>query len=81
MVAGSSKTTPQQALAQTMAAMHAKVQEITGVAVPKYYNPSAINPIKYAEQLKKRKLLWSKSKEVDKDKEVWSGWSFFKMSV
>ncbi|ESO10595.1 hypothetical protein HELRODRAFT_167096 [Helobdella robusta] len=65
MVAGGSKATAQQALSQTMAAMHAKVQEITGVAVPKYYNPSAVNPLKYAEQLKKRKMLWSKGKEAD----------------
>ena len=39
-----------------------KVKEITGVEVPKYYNPSAINPLKYAEQIKKRQMLWSKPK-------------------
>jgi len=33
---------------------------LTGVAVPKYYNPAAVNPLKFAEQVKKRKLLWSK---------------------
>lgn len=55
------RVTPQQALAQTMAAMHQKAQELTGVAVPSYYNPAAVNPLKYAEQLKKRKLLWSKA--------------------
>ena len=33
---------------------------MTGVAVPKYYNPAAVNPLKFAEQVKKRKLLWSK---------------------
>ncbi|KAK2156727.1 hypothetical protein LSH36_206g00017 [Paralvinella palmiformis] len=37
-----------------------KAQELTGVAVPKYYNPAAVNPLKFAEQVKKRKLLWSK---------------------
>ena len=37
-----------------------KVKEITGVEVPKYYNPSAINPLRYAEQIKKRQMLWSK---------------------
>lgn len=36
---------------------------MTGVEVPKYYNPAAVNPLKYAEQIKKRKLLWSKAKE------------------
>eukprot|EP00096_Caligus_rogercresseyi_P009425 TRINITY_DN3201_c0_g1_i1.p1 TRINITY_DN3201_c0_g1~~TRINITY_DN3201_c0_g1_i1.p1 ORF type:complete len:356 (+),score=132.30 TRINITY_DN3201_c0_g1_i1:100-1167(+) len=29
-------------------------------SLPKYYNPSAINSSRYAEQIKKRKLLWSK---------------------
>lgn len=63
------KVTPQQALMQTMAAMHAKAQELTGVAVPSYYNPAAVNPLKYAEQIKKRKLLWSKAKEGEKEKD------------
>lgn len=58
------KVTPQQALLQTMAAMHQKAQELTGVAVPKYYNPAAVNPLKYAEQVQKRKLLWAKNKEA-----------------
>lgn len=55
--------TPQQALLQTMAAMHAKAQELTGVEIPKFYNPAAINPLKFAEQQQKRKLLWSKAGE------------------
>lgn len=38
----------------------AKVKELTGVDLPKYYNPAAINPLRYAEQIKKRKMLWSK---------------------
>lgn len=63
-----SSVTPQMALLQTMAVMHQKAQEITGVAVPKYYNPAAVNPLKYAEQVQKRKLLWSK-KGDDKEKE------------
>lgn len=33
---------------------------MTGVEVPKYYNPAAINPLRYAEQIKKRQMLWSK---------------------
>lgn len=36
---------------------------MTGVEVPKYYNPAAVNPLKYAEQVQKRKLLWSKNKD------------------
>jgi len=63
-LAGGMNVTPQQALLQTMAAMHQKAQELTGVAVPKYYNPAAVNPLKYAEQIKKRKLLWGKKEET-----------------
>ena len=40
-----------------------QAQELTGIALPKYYNPGAVNPLKYAEQIQKRKLLWSKAKE------------------
>ena len=43
-----------------MEAQMAKVKEMTGVEVPKYYNPSAINPLKYADQIKKRQMLWGK---------------------
>jgi len=46
-----------------------KVKEITGVEVPKYYNPSAINPLKYAEQIKKRQMLWSKPKPASTERE------------
>lgn len=49
-----STVTPQVALLQTMAAMHKKAQEMTGIAVPKYYNPAAVNPLKYAEQVQKK---------------------------
>lgn len=42
-----------------------KVKEITGVELPKYYNPTAINPLKYAEQIKKRQMLWSKKPTSD----------------
>jgi len=49
-----------------------QAQQLTGVAVPSYYNPAAVNPLKYAEQLKKRKMLWSKAgkETADKEKEV-----------
>lgn len=78
MMAAGDKVTPQQALLQTMAAMHQKAQELTGVAVPKYYNPAAVNPLKYAEQMQKRKLLWSKAKTDNKEEGVatWGGTSF-----
>jgi hypothetical protein len=48
-----------------------QAQELTGVEVPKYYNPAAVNPLKYAEQVQKRKLLWSKkTDENQKEKNV-----------
>ncbi len=37
-----------------------KIKETTGVEIPKYYNPTAINPLKFAEQIKKRQMLWKK---------------------
>ena len=58
--------TPQMAVQQAMAAMNARAQQLTGVTLPKYYNPAAVNPLKYAEQMQKRKLLWQSApkKEV-----------------
>ncbi|XP_074640247.1 uncharacterized protein LOC141898304 [Tubulanus polymorphus] len=71
------QATPQLAFLHTMAAMHQKAQELTGVSVPKYYNPAAVNPLKYAEQIQKRKLLWSKAKEKkEENKDQWSGTVF-----
>ncbi len=35
-------------------------QQQTGVALPAFYNPQAINPMRIAQQMQKRKLLWSK---------------------
>ncbi|GAB6024024.1 arginine serine-rich coiled-coil 2 [Chamberlinius hualienensis] len=58
-------TTPQMAIQQAMAAMNAKAQQMTGVSLPKYYNPAAVNPLKYAEQMQKRKLLWQNKEKVE----------------
>uniref|UniRef100_T1JJR2 Small acidic protein-like domain-containing protein n=1 Tax=Strigamia maritima TaxID=126957 RepID=T1JJR2_STRMM len=58
--------TPQLAVQQAMAAVNAKAQQLTGISLPKYYNPAAVNPMKYAEQMQKRKLLWN----CNKDKQV-----------
>merc|ERR1719228_335962 len=52
---------------ETLATQMEKVKEITGVEVPKYYNPAAINPLRYAEQIKKRQMLWKKPTNDDKD--------------
>lgn len=40
-----------------------KIKNSTGIELPKYYNPAAMNPARYAEQIQKRRLLWQK-KEV-----------------
>jgi hypothetical protein len=39
------------------------IEELTGISVPKMYNTGAINPLQYAQQQRKRKLLWSKSND------------------
>ena len=31
-----------------------------GVDMPKYFKPGAVNPLSYAEQVQKRKMMWSK---------------------
>ena len=49
---------------QTYESQLEKVKELTGVEVPKYYNPHTINPLKYAEQIKKRQMLWSKKEDA-----------------
>lgn len=35
------------------------------IQLPSYYNPSVINPNKYAEQVQKRKLIWGAKKAED----------------
>ncbi|TRY62692.1 hypothetical protein TCAL_13086 [Tigriopus californicus] len=59
----------QNAQAQAQAQV-ARVKEITGVDLPKYYNPSAINPLKYAEQIKKRQMLWGNKKASSESNSV-----------
>lgn len=41
-------------------ALKAKAFADTGIEVPSYYNPLAVNPISYAQQAAKRKKLWAK---------------------
>nr|CAG4649870.1 EOG090X0LFN [Scapholeberis mucronata]SVE94029.1 EOG090X0LFN [Scapholeberis mucronata] len=43
----------------------AVAQQATGVTLPSFYNPAAVNPMKYAEQIQKRKLLWSNKEKVE----------------
>ena len=63
LLASGTQVTPQIAMAAQMAALQAKTLAETGIAVPSFYNPSAVNPMKFAEQEKKRKMLWQGKKE------------------
>ncbi|XP_040051441.1 arginine/serine-rich coiled-coil protein 2 isoform X1 [Gasterosteus aculeatus] len=84
LLASGTQVTPQIAMAAQMAALQAKTLAETGIAVPSFYNPSAVNPMKFAEQEKKRKMLWQGKKEGDacifKDKsqtaELWEKLNF-----
>ncbi|CAG0884708.1 unnamed protein product [Darwinula stevensoni] len=55
-----------------------RVKAMTGIELPKYYNPLAMNPLKYAEQEKKKKLLWGKKEtgEASTSVKVWKNMSF-----
>lgn len=44
--------TAQMLLQQTLAQQVEKVKNATGIELPKYYNPAAMNPLKYANQVK-----------------------------
>lgn len=48
---------------------------VDSVPLPSYYNPGAVNPVRYADQVQKRKLLWShkstESKEVSSNISKW----------
>jgi arginine/serine-rich coiled-coil protein 2 len=47
------------------------------IELPSYYNPNVINVNRFAEQQKKRKLLWSgKKDEPIKDTAKWGGTQF-----
>lgn len=34
----------------------------SGLSIPSYYNPAGVNPLKYAQQMQKRKLIWGNKK-------------------
>lgn len=56
---------PQSLLQQSLKEQVEKVKSATGIELPSYYNPAAVNPTKYAEQIQKRRLLWG-----NKDKQL-----------
>ncbi|CAO2605299.1 Arginine/serine-rich coiled-coil protein 2, partial [Lemmus lemmus] len=78
LLASGTQVTPQIAMAAQMAALQAKALAETRIAVPSYYNPAAVNPMKFAEQEKKRKMLWQGKKEGDKSQsaEIWEKLNF-----
>nr|SVE80536.1 EOG090X0LFN [Daphnia magna]SVE81104.1 EOG090X0LFN [Daphnia magna] len=49
----------QAAAQQVLQSRVAEAQQVTGVTLPSFYNPAAVNPMKYAQQIQKRKLLWA----------------------
>ncbi|XP_037113887.1 arginine/serine-rich coiled-coil protein 2 isoform X1 [Syngnathus acus] len=78
LLASGTQVTPQIAMAAQMAALQARALAETGVAVPSYYNPSAVNPCKFADKEKKRKKLWQGKKDGDKSQtaELWENLNF-----
>ncbi|XP_063225603.1 arginine/serine-rich coiled-coil protein 2 isoform X2 [Bacillus rossius redtenbacheri] len=60
--------TPQQLLQQTFEQQKQQVESSTGIELPSYYNPAAVNPARYVEQIQKRRLLWG-----NKDKKPEAG--------
>nr|CAD7406915.1 unnamed protein product [Timema poppensis] len=50
--------TPQDLLQKTLEQQVQLVKSSTGIELPSYYNPSAMNPARYAQQVQKKKLLW-----------------------
>ena len=50
--------------------MRQQIRDKTGITVPEYYNPGVVNPMKFAEQEKKRKMLWSRDDSNDDKPQV-----------
>uniref|UniRef100_A0A8C4TPR5 Arginine/serine-rich coiled-coil protein 2 n=1 Tax=Erpetoichthys calabaricus TaxID=27687 RepID=A0A8C4TPR5_ERPCA len=73
LLASGTQVTPQIAMAAQMAALQAKTLAETGIAVPSYYNPAAVNPMKFAEQEKKRKCC---GKDKSQTAELWEKLNF-----
>lgn len=69
-LSSTTQVTPQQLLQKTMEEQVEKVKVQTGIELPSYYNPVAVNPNKYAEQIQKRKLLWGNKQNNKVEKQV-----------
>lgn len=50
--------TPKQLLGEQLKSQIQEVEAKTGITLPTYYNPGVMDPLKYAKQIQKRKLLW-----------------------
>ncbi|XP_037800128.1 arginine/serine-rich coiled-coil protein 2-like isoform X6 [Penaeus monodon] len=57
--------TTAELLRRSMEAQVEEVQKQTGITLPSYYNPAAMNPMKFAEQERKKKLLWGNKSKPD----------------
>ena len=62
----------------TTATLTSTLQPLTPApALPAYYNPGVVNATKFADQQKKRKLLWSGSSAKETPKETtWTNTAF-----
>jgi hypothetical protein len=69
-LSSTTQVTPQLLLQKSMEAQVEKVKVQTGIELPSYYNPVAVNPNKYAEQIQKRKLLWGNKQTTEIVKQV-----------
>ncbi|XP_071447817.1 arginine/serine-rich coiled-coil protein 2-like isoform X4 [Hetaerina americana] len=59
--------TPQILVQRSLEVQASQVHNTTGIQFPSYYNPAAMNPMKYAEQMQKRKKLWGGNKDTAKE--------------
>ncbi|UJR09514.1 hypothetical protein I4U23_013752 [Adineta vaga] len=50
-------------IAYQMEEIRKLIEELSGITIPKIYNTGAVNPLQYAQQQRKRKLLWSKTND------------------
>uniref|UniRef100_A0A8C6SL93 Arginine/serine-rich coiled-coil protein 2 n=1 Tax=Neogobius melanostomus TaxID=47308 RepID=A0A8C6SL93_9GOBI len=68
LLASGTQVTPQIAMAAQMAALQAKTLAETGIAVPSYYNPAAVNPMKFDKS--QTAELWEKLNFGNKNQNV-----------
>uniref|UniRef100_A0A7G3B1A7 Putative transcription termination factor rho n=1 Tax=Lutzomyia longipalpis TaxID=7200 RepID=A0A7G3B1A7_LUTLO len=57
-----------------------KKTETAAIELPSYYNPGVVNPSRYAEQMQKRKLLWSHKKSDNVEQAAAAKWESAKFS-